>query len=243
MPASTPYFTDRTLRFLRALKRNNRREWFHARRDAYDADVHAPMVAVVEQLAVDFRRVAPEFVASPKLSMFRPWRDTRFSSDKKPLKTNVAAVFPHRSLGRMQGASLYFEVAPDSVWIGGGLYAPDSATLHAVRNHIAGDHRRLQRLTSRAAFTKHCGAVKGERSTRMPRGFDAGHPAAELLKQKQFLAFREEAAAFAVRPDFYQQLLATFAAMAPFVAYLNEPIVAGKLRADRDPLVADSGRR
>lgn len=243
MPAPTPHFTDRTLRFLRALTRNNRREWFHERRAAYDADVHGPMVAVIEHLAADLPRVAPEFVATPKVSMFRPWRDTRFSADKKPLKTNVAAVFPHRSLGRMQGASLYFEVAPDYVWIGGGLYAPDSAMLHAVRTHIAADHRRLVRLTSTAAFKKICGAMKGAQSTRIPRGFDADHPAADLLRHKQYLAFREEPATFAARPDFYRQLLSTFAAMAPFVAFLNEPIVAARQRAERDPLVADGARR
>ena len=78
------------------------------------------MVAIVDHLAHDFRSCAPDLVADPKVSLFRPWRDTRFSDDKAPLKTNVAAVFPNRTLGRMNGAGLYFEVAPTWVWIGGG---------------------------------------------------------------------------------------------------------------------------
>ena len=108
-----PAFTKKTLSFLRTLKRNNDRAWFHAHRDDYETHVRAPMVAIVEQLAEDFRAFAPELVADPKVSLFRPWRDTRFSDDKTPLKTNIAAVFPDRTLGRMNGAGLYFEVAPD----------------------------------------------------------------------------------------------------------------------------------
>jgi uncharacterized protein (TIGR02453 family) len=243
MPASAPGFTTKTLTFLRALKRNNRREWFHEHRAEYDAHVHGPMVAIVERLAVDFAKVAPDFVADPKVSMFRPWRDTRFSADKKPLKTNVAAVFPHRALGRMQGAGLYFEVAPEHVWIGGGIYAPDGATLYAVRAHIAEHHVRLARLTSARAFKTLLGSMQGEQVTRMPRGFDPEHPAADILRRKQFLAAREEPAAFAARPAFYKELVATFAAMAPFVAFLNEPVIAAKRLAARDPLVADATRR
>ena len=72
-------------------------------------------------------------MGDPKISMFRPWRDTRFSEDKSPLKTHVAATFPYRALGRMNGAGLYFEVAPRWVWIGGGVYAPDTAQLQALR--------------------------------------------------------------------------------------------------------------
>lgn len=243
MPAAALGFTAKTLSFLRALKRNNRREWFHERRADYDTHVHAPMVALVEQLGHDFARVAPDLVASPKVSMFRPWRDTRFSANKAPLKTNVAAVFPHRTLGRMQGAGLYFEVSPESVWIGGGLYAPEPAMLHAVRQHIADNHKVLAKLTAAPKFKAIVGTVQGTASTRMPRGFDAAHPAADLLRHKQFLAVREELPAFATRPDFYKELVATFAAMAPFVSFLNEPIVAMQRTRDRDPLVSDGAAR
>lgn len=242
MPAAASGFTPKTLAFLRALKRNNRRDWFHAHRDDYDTHVHAPMAAIVERLAGDFARVAPDFVANPKISMFRPWRDTRFSADKAPLKTHVAAVFPHRALGRMQGAGLYFEVAPEHVWIGGGLYAPDAPMLHAVRTHIADHYEDLARLVSAPKFRKLLGKMQGDQATRMPRGFDGAHPAADLLRHKQFLAAREEAPAFAAHPDFYTHLLATFEAMAPFVSFLNEPIVAMRRRLDADPL-ARAARR
>ena len=232
-------FSPRTLRFLRAVTRNNRREWFHEHRADYEAFVRGPVVAIVERLAVDFAAAAPDFVADPKISLFRPWRDTRFSADKRPLKTHVAALFPQRALGRLRGAGLYFEVGPGYVWIGGGLYAPDPASLHAVRSHIGARHRRLRRLLAAPAFTRTFGAISGEQAARMPRGFDPAHPAADLIRHKQFLAVREEPDTFATTPEFYAELLASFTAMAPFVRFLNEPLVALKRTADADPLVAE----
>jgi uncharacterized protein (TIGR02453 family) len=224
-------FTAKTLSFLRALSRNNDREWFHARRDEYEMHVRGPMIAVVNRLADDFGSFAPEMMADPKVSLFRQWRDTRFSENKAPLKTNVAAVFPHRGLGRMRGAGLYFEVAPKWVWIGGGVYAPDTSQLQAIREHIADRHRALDALTKAAPFAR-LGGLKGEQLARVPRGFAKDHPAAAYLRYKQFLGFREEPAAFATRSDFYKQLVATFKALLPLCRFLNEPIIALQ-RTDR----------
>ena len=126
MPAASPRFSTRTLSFLRRLKRNNRREWFNAHRDEYEQHVRQPMIAVIERLAIDFRSFAPEMVASPKLSFYRIYRDTRFSENKTPYKTHVAAVFPCRGLPKHEGAGMYFHAAPDGVWVGGGLWAPQT---------------------------------------------------------------------------------------------------------------------
>jgi uncharacterized protein (TIGR02453 family) len=224
-------FSNKTISFLRALKKNNDRAWFHAHRAEYEQHVREPMVALVERLAHDFRAFAPDLLADPKVSLFRPWRDTRFSEDKAPLKTNIAAVFPNRTLGRMNGAGLYFEVATTYVWMGGGIYAPDSSQLHAIREHIAADQPRFERLIGASAFKK-LGGLKGDRLTRVPRGWPKDHPAAAYLVHKQFLGFREEPAAFAARPDFYRQLLATLKALTPLVAFLNEPLIE-RLQLDK----------
>lgn len=218
-------FSAKTVAFLRALKRNNDRAWFHAHRDDYEVHVRGPMLAIVERLAVDLRDFAPELVADPKVSVFRPWRDTRFSDDKSPLKTHVAAVFPNRVLGRMNGAGLYFEVAPAHVWIGGGMYAPDSATLFAVREHIAANHRRLDALVRSPGFRR-LGGLQGDTISRVPRGFAKDHPSAAYLRHKQFLGFREEPAAFAASPGFYRELVKTLRTLAPLVRFLNEPLLA-----------------
>jgi uncharacterized protein (TIGR02453 family) len=220
-------FTPRTLAFLRALERNNRREWFHARKDRYEADVRAPMAALVERLAADFRDFAPDLVAVPRTSIYRPYRDTRFAADKAPLKTNVAAVFPHRLLPKHEGAGFYLEVAPHHVWFGGGMYMPSSAQLHQVREHIAAHHARLSRIVGSAGFKRTFGALGGEQLRRVPRGFPPDHPAGAFLKYKQFLAGREHPAEFATSPGFHRTMLAAFKVLAPLVAFLNEPLVAG----------------
>jgi uncharacterized protein (TIGR02453 family) len=225
--APAAVFTPRTLAFLRALDRNNRREWFHARKDRYDADVRAPMVALVERLAGEFRGFAPDLVANPKTSIYRPYRDTRFAANKAPIKTNVAAVFPHRLLSKHEGAGFYLEVAPDHVWYGGGIYMPTGAQLYQVREHIAAHHRRLARIVGAAPFRRTFGRLEGEQLRRVPRGFPPDHEAAAFLKYKQFLAFCERPAEFAAEAGFYRTILAAFKVLAPLVAFLNEPLVAG----------------
>jgi uncharacterized protein (TIGR02453 family) len=219
-----PGFTPKTLAFLRALKKNNEREWFHAHRDEYDKYCRAPMIAVIEQLAADFKSFAPEMLADQKVSLFRQFRDTRFSEDKTPLKTNAAAVFPWKGLAKHEGAGLYFEIAPGWVWIGGGMYAPQSPQLVKVREHIVETWPEIRRITRSKAFVSRVAALHGDRLTRVPRGFPADHPGAEFLKHRQFLASREFPAELATQDDFYPTLLGTFKAIVPLVRFLNAPL-------------------
>jgi uncharacterized protein (TIGR02453 family) len=219
-PVSSP-FTRKTLSFLRALKRNNDREWFRARKADYEAHVRAPMIEVLTRLAADFRRFAPELIADPRVSLYRIYRDTRFSEDKSPLKTHVAAHFPTRGFPRNEGAGLYFHIAPSEVWMGGGLYMPSTTDLHAIREHIASTHPRLHRIVTAPSFRRDIGELEGERLTRLPRGFVKDHPAAHYLQYKQFLAGREREPEFALSDAFYGELVRTFKATVPLVRFLN----------------------
>jgi uncharacterized protein (TIGR02453 family) len=226
VPAASPRFTADTLKFLRALKRNNRREWFNAHKEDYEAHVRQPMTAIVEQLAIDFRSFAPELVASPKTSLYRIYRDTRFSEDKTPYKTHVAANFPTRGLPKHEGAGLYFHVSPEEVWIGGGMYAPQTPQLLSVREHIAGNVKRLQTIVKAPGFCRVVGDLQGETLQRVPRGFAKDHPAADYLRMRQFLAGCEYPAPLAATPRFYATLLNVFRRVAPLARFLNEPLVA-----------------
>ena len=239
--AEKKMFTPKTLSFLRSLKRNNKREWFHARKDQYLVHCRQPAIEVVERLAEDFRSFAPEMIADPKVSLLRPYRDTRFSEDKTPLKTHVGATFPHRALGRMNGAWFYFEVAGGWVWMGGGMWRPDTSQLQLVREHIAANHRRLDKIVTSPAFRK-IGGLQGDRMTRVPRGYPKDHPAADYLQYRQFMGYREEAATLATSKDFYKQLRNTFETIAPLVHFLNEPLVAS-LTSDRRAHVFDNDER
>ena len=222
---AAPCFTPATLKFLRALKRNNRREWFNAHREDYEAHVRQPMTAVVERLAVDLRDFAPEIVASPKLSMYRIHRDTRFSENKAPYKTHVAAVFPTRGLPKHEGAGLYFHVSPSEVWVGGGMYAPQTPQLQAVREHIASNIKQLRTLVESPAFRRQI-TIEGEKLQRVPRGFPREHEAAEYLKFRNFIAGCEFPPSFATSPAMYPTLLKVFRRVAPLARFLNEPLIA-----------------
>jgi len=220
-----PRLPPAALTFLRALKRNNDREWFRARKDQYELAIRAPMVQIVERLAGDFRTFAPDHIAAPKVSLLRIYRDTRFSENKAPLKTQVAAVFPCRGLPKHHGAGLYFEVTPGWVWAGGGLYAPDTSQLQAVREHVAANWQRLRAIVESPGFRRRFGKLDGERLQRIPRGFPKDHEAAEYLKHRQFIAGREFPASFACSPRFYAGLVDVFRTLAPLTRFLNEPLL------------------
>ena len=225
---AAPRFTLQTLAFLRGLKRHNDREWFRARRDAYDEHVRGPMIDIIERLALDLPRFAPELVATPKVSMYRIHRDTRFSLDKSPFKTHVAAVFPHRELTKHGGAGLYFHLAPDQVLIGGGIYAPEPPQLYRLREHIVANFRRLRAIVESPAFRRTFGRVSGARLQRVPRGFAKDHPGADYLKLKQFLAGCELPPKTATGARFYSSLVGRFERLAPFIRFLNEPLAADR---------------
>jgi uncharacterized protein (TIGR02453 family) len=236
-----PRFTPRTLTFLRGLAKNNDRAWFAAHKDAYERDVRAPMVALVERLAPELRAFAPDLAASPRGSLYRIYRDTRFSADKSPFKTQVGAIFPHRDLPRHQGAGLYLEIGPAGVMIAGGIYMPQATELHALREHLANNAVRFRALVESPGFSRAAGPVTGDSLQRVPRGYPPDHPAAEYLKLKQFLFGRSFPAAFAVDPKFYRQVVKLFERMAPVIHFLNEPLVAQL--AKRDPLTRSSDAR
>ena len=219
-------FTRKTLSFLRSLKRNNEREWFRQRRVQYEQHVRGPMIALLQRLALDLPTFAPDYVSDPRVSLYRIYRDTRFSEDKRPFKTHVAAHFPSRRFARGEGAGLYLEIAPGWVWIGGGLYMPSSEDLRAIRTRIATHHRLLNRLVTAAAFTRAVGELAGEQLSRVPRGYDREHPAGHYLRYKQFLAGREFEAELATRDRFYAEILTIFRAVTPLVRFLNDALLA-----------------
>jgi uncharacterized protein (TIGR02453 family) len=220
-------FPAETLRFLRALKRNNRREWFNAHRGDYESYVRQPMTAIVERLAVDLRAFAPEIVATPRASIYRIYRDTRFSDNKTPYKTHAAAVFPTRGLAKHEGAGLYFHISPEEVWIGGGMYSPQSAQLFAVRQHLAGHLRQFRSIVESPAFRQRLGALEGATLKRVPRGFAKDHPAAEYLKFTHFIAGAEFPPALASSRAFYKTALTVFRQVVPLARFLNAPLLEG----------------
>jgi uncharacterized protein (TIGR02453 family) len=221
-------FPKEGLQFLRSLKRNNNREWFQKHRSNYEQHLKQPMADLIEALHEEFQKFAPEMIASPKVSAYRIYRDTRFSKDKSPYKTHVAAVFPRKGLAKHEGAGLYLHIATEELLIGGGLYMPLPEDLNAVRSHIFENPKKFLNIVESPAFHRRFGRVEGEQLTRVPRGFPADHRIANYLRHKQFLAGRNFPPEHAANPRFYKTLLETFRAMLPLVRFLNEPIVRAR---------------
>jgi uncharacterized protein (TIGR02453 family) len=233
-------FPKEGLQFLRTLKRNNNREWFQEHKSIYENSVKRPMVELVDALANDFQKFAPEMLASPKVSVYRIYRDTRFSNDKSPYKTHIAAVFPRSGLEKHEGAGFYLHISPSELLIAGGLYMPLPEDLSTVRQKIAADTPTFQKIITKRQFRNLFGSVTGERLSRVPRGFPPDHQAAEYLKYKQFLVARTLPASAATTAPFYRTVVEGFRVMTPFIRFLNDPIVQSRRIRERQEALLGS---
>jgi uncharacterized protein (TIGR02453 family) len=211
------------LAFLRQLKRNNNREWFQANRDSFERFVKAPMEELVLAVGEALRRTAPEIVAEPRTSIYRIYRDTRFSRDKSPYKTQVAAVFPTRGLSKHSGPGFYFHISTEELLVGGGIYMPEPEVLRAVREHIAAHPKKFLSIVEGAHFRRAFGEMEGEQLKSAPKGFSPDHPAAKYLRYKQFLFGEMHEPALATTSRLLPTLLKCFEGGLPLVRFLRIP--------------------
>ncbi len=226
MKSSFPGFPPEALRFLRQLKRHNDRSWFLERKEAYEQSVKGSMIELVRALGRELLSYAPEMVVEPSKAIYRIYRDVRFSPDKRPYKTHIAAVFAPQGIPKHAGAGLYFHIAPEEVLIAGGVYMPGSAELLAIRRHIANHYEELQEILANRAFRKRFGGLEGEALSRPPKGFSASHPGIDLLRYKQFLVSASYPSAIAETPRLLPEVNGHFQAMMPLVRFLNSPLTA-----------------
>ena len=217
-----PGFSPEAVTFLRSLKRNNRREWFQPRKEIFETKLKAPMIELVEAVNAELLKFAPDHITDPKKAVYRIYRDTRFSADKTPYKTHVAAIFPHHGLGKQSSAGFYFHLTAKSVGIAAGSYMPGPDELRAVRAWLAQNHAAFRKASRQPH--KLLGKLQGSTVTRMPKGFDASHPAEELIRMKQWLYWVELDAKLATTPRLLPELVKRFRAAAPVIAMLNAPL-------------------
>ena len=224
--AGFPGFPSEGIAFLRALEKNNRREWFQPRKHIYDEKVKAPMLELVRRVTAAMLDFAPDYVREPEKAVFRIYRDTRFSKDKTPYKTHIAAVFHRRGMEKETGGGLYFAVSHKEVEVAGGIYMPAPETLLAVRTHVARNHETFRELIQDRGLRRVLGPMQGEQLTRVPKGFDAEHPAADLLRYKQFLFYVLLDPQVAAGRSLEREVVKRFRAMMPFLEFLNAPLAA-----------------
>ena len=222
-------FTDRSLTFLRGLARNNRRDWFEARRADYEAALLTPMRELVEEMDVRLARLAPEIVGDPKRSVFRIYRDVRFSKDKSPYKTHAACWFFHRDASHRVGqeshgggAGFYFHVQPGRSMNGGGIWMPPREALGKLRDAMAEKPAAFERTILAPAVRRRFDGLDDEAVlTRVPRGYAPDHPAAKWLRYKSFTLGRMLTDAQVTSPRLPDLLAQDFALMLPLVRWIN----------------------
>lgn len=222
-------FRPAALKFLRALKRNNRREWFEENRETYEREVKRPLQLLVEEVDARLGTIAPEIVGNPKRSVFRIHRDVRFSKDKSPYKTNAACWFHHRDAGHAVGtqavhggAGLYFQIEPGDSMIAGGIWMPPTGAIKVLRAAIADDHEEVDAILQAGPFRRAFGALSEESVLkRPPRGFDRDHAAAHLLRFKSFTVGRALTEDEVLSPKLPDILARHYTVMLPFVRWLN----------------------
>jgi uncharacterized protein (TIGR02453 family) len=220
------------LTFLRQLKRHNEREWFLAHKETFDNEVLAPLKLLVEEVDVRFGSFAPEFVGDPKRSIFRIYRDVRFSKDKSPYKTHAASWFKHQNSSQGvgseafgAGAGFYFHLEPAASFVGGGIWMPPRPTLNQLRDSIAAKPKEFEQSMSAPAFKRRFGKLSEESMlTRLPRGFAPGHAAEKWLRYQSFTAGAELSDADILDRKLVDKIEKDFKTMLPFVRWLNQAL-------------------
>ena len=224
--AAVPYFRPEALTFLRNLARHNDRAWFTPRKARFEAELKEPMLAIVRRITDAMLDFAPNHVRPAEKSLFRIYRDTRFSSDKRPYKTHVAAWWSHQGLEKTSGAGYYFHVSAKEIVIAAGSYMPDKDQLAAIRHWLLDHHRELKKLLQNPKVRKHFDEFEGNALTRPPKGFPCEHPGMDLIRCRQWGLAAELPAKAALKKDIAEVVIRYFKIAAPVVDALNTPIAA-----------------
>ncbi len=212
--------------FLSELRTNNNRDWFKANKKRYEHDVRDPMLQLISDFGPRLLKISPHFTADPRPvggSLFRIYRDVRFSKDKSPYKTHTAARFQHKRAKDVHAPGFYVSLAPDEVFVGLGIWHPDGKTLRTLREAIAESgpawRKILDKPRFRDAFTQ-----GGESLKRAPKDFDPEHPMIDQLKRKDYIASQELSPDDATRPDFLDRFTEACRLGAPYVRFLTEAL-------------------
>lgn len=216
------YFSDKTFKFLRALGRNNNRDWFTAHKADYETHLRQPFLRLITDLQPDLAAISPHYRADPRPmggSLFRIYRDTRFANDKTPYKTWSGARFFHERSKQVPAPSFYLHIAPGDCFVGGGLWHPEPETQRRIRNFMLDNPSGWKAAVRSPAFRRRF-ELTGDTLVRPPRGFPADHELIEDIKRKDFVAGAGLDDDTVLGPRLRQSVAAQFKALAPMIDYL-----------------------
>lgn len=214
------WFTTETLDFFGELELNNNREWFAANKRRYETFVKGPMEAFAGEMIQRMKEIDPQISLAPKDAVFRIYRDTRFSKDKTPYKTNAGMSITRGEKTRL-ASGIYFHIDARRMGIASGRYMMEPSEVAAVRAHIAGNLDEFERLLANPEFKARFGTITGERNKVLPSDLKALAERQPLLYNKQFYYWAEYDASEAMRDDLPEFVMAHARAAQPMNRFLS----------------------
>lgn len=219
-------FKPETIGFLRELRRNNNRDWFNENKPRYEVEVLDVALKFIQSMQGPLKDIAPHFTAIPKRmggSLMRIYRDTRFSNNKLPYKTNIGIQFRHELAKNVHSPGYYVHIDPDGVFLGAGMWMPESEPLLMIRERIRDKSAEWQRAKGDKTFARHF-ELGGTSLTRPPRGFGKEHPMIEDIKRKSFIAVKNMSHDDAFSPQFQRKVETAFKAATPYMKFLCKAV-------------------
>lgn len=219
-------FTLATLSFLEELAANNNREWFNENKSRYEEQVLDVALQFIHSMQDPLHDMAPHFVAQATRvggSLMRVYRDTRFSKDKTPYKTNIGIQFRHEQAKNVHAPGYYVHIDTEKVFVGAGMWRPESDPLRGIRERIVARPAEWSRAIGDAKFRRHF-KLGGESLTRPPRGFDKEHQHIDDIKRKSFVGVKDMPRDECLGPQFQRKVETSFKAAEPFMRFLCKSV-------------------
>lgn len=219
-------FSRESIAFLTELKNNNNRDWFSENKTRYEEQVLDVALRFIQSMQDPLAEFAPRFTAIPKRmggSLMRVYRDTRFSKNKTPYKTNIGIQFRHEQAKDVHAPGYYVHIDPDQVFLGAGMWRPASEALHGIRQRILDKPAEWERVRDDKKFKRQF-KLGGESLTRPPRGFDKEHPQITDIKRKDFIAIKSMTLEEALSPKFQQKVETSFKAASAYMEFLCKAV-------------------
>ena len=217
------YFSAASFRFLRALARNNDKAWFAAHKQQYEDHVREPFLRLLVDLQPDLAQVSTHFRSDPKTvggSLFRIYRDARFSNDKSPYKPWQGARLYHERRKQVPAPSFYLHLQPGQCFVGAGLWHPEPDTQRRIRQFIVDNPGSWKAAAHAPKFRKRFEFEEAEKLVRAPRGFPAEFEFIDDLRHRNFVFWRSLPDETVTGPRLRQVVAADLAALGPFMDYL-----------------------
>lgn len=221
-----PHFSEQAFDFLEELEHRNNREWFEEHKSVYETELKARMLEVIDAINLRLGGFAADYLRPAPKAMLRIYRDVRFSNDKTPYKTHLAANWPRQGLEKTGGAGFFLQVGVHGVMVAAGAYAPGSPQLHAIRDYLLDHHDEMRALLAAEPVARLAQPLDGRPLIRGPKGFPAEHPAADLLRMRSWALFARLPGEVALTDGLVDAVVERFSALTPLVEFLNIPLAS-----------------